>query len=418
MVAINGTNPLKGRKLYIPQICSGSVQIFCGALRALGIDASPNPESDLRTRELAAPHCAGDECYPQIITLGNFLKVTEQPDFEQEKTAFFMPTTSGPCRFGQYNHLIQKIFDSKGLKDVLFISPTCDNGYRDLGSNGTEIMRYGWWAMVAGDLLRKMLHHTRPYEINKGETDSSYAKCVEDTAQTLGRTDSRGRKKFTDLQECQKRSLARFKAIEADYSQKRLLIGVVGEIFCRLNTFSNGDVIRKIEEQGGEVWLSGMSEWLLYCNYMEIRDLKMFGKSLSSRMISARVSDWAQRRDEHLLSAPFAETFKGLEEPHKVGEVIELGERYIDSKAALGEMMMSIGKVLWLHRKGVDAVLDISPFSCMNGIVSESIYPRVSSDLDGLPVRVFYFDGTLGNLDDDVGIFLELASHYSKAKNM
>ena len=52
----------------------------------------------------------------------------------------------------------------------------------------------------------------------------------------------------------------------------------------------------------------------------------------------------------------------------------------------------------------------------MNGIVSEAIYPSVSTDHDGIPIKVFYFDETESDYDRDVEIFLELASTYRNRK--
>ena len=37
-------------------------------------------------------------------------------------------------------------------------------------------------------------------------------------------------------------------------------------------------------------------------------------------------------------------------------------------------------------------------------------------DLDGIPIRTFYFDGTQSDLERDVGIFLELAHTYQQRK--
>ena len=45
----------------------------------------------------------------------------------------------------------------------------------------------------------------------------------------------------------------------------------------------------------------------------------------------------------------------------------------------------------------------------MNGIVSEAIYPKLSKDYGGIPIRNFYFDGTQAELQRDLGIYLELA---------
>lgn len=77
---------------------------------------------------------------------------------------------------------------------------------------------------------------------------------------------------------------------------------------------------------------------------------------------------------------------------------------------------MNIGGSIYYHSKGADGIIDISPFTCMNGIVSEAIYPSVSADHDGIPIKNFYFDETESDYDRDVEIFLELASTYRKRK--
>jgi hypothetical protein len=52
----------------------------------------------------------------------------------------------------------------------------------------------------------------------------------------------------------------------------------------------------------------------------------------------------------------------------------------------------------------------------MNGIVSEAVYPKVSKDFGGIPIRNFYFDGTQADLDRDLGIYMELARSYAEKK--
>jgi len=43
----------------------------------------------------------GQRCYPLALTTGDMIKATRRPGFDPEKSAFFMPTGKGPCRFGQ-----------------------------------------------------------------------------------------------------------------------------------------------------------------------------------------------------------------------------------------------------------------------------------------------------------------------------
>ena len=79
-------------------------------------------------------------------------------------------------------------------------------------------------------------------------------------------------------------------------------------------------------------------------------------------------------------------------------------------------MVLSVGKTIYLYRKGADGTIDISPFTCMNGLVCEAVYPSVSKDHEDLPIRILYFDGVNTNIDRDLEIFLDLARAYQKRK--
>ena len=122
-----------------------------------------------------------------------------------------------------------------------------------------------------------------------------------------------------------------------------------------------------------------------------------------------------QQRHEHVLAAPFHEEFAGREEPD-IYEVLEAARPYLPREGAFGEMVLNVGKAVCLARKGAAGIIDISPFTCMNGIVCEAIYARISRDLGGIPIRNFYFDGTQSDLDRDLGVYMELARSYQKKR--
>ncbi|MBN1943933.1 MAG: hypothetical protein JW849_11625, partial [Phycisphaerae bacterium] len=206
-------------------------------------------------------------------------------------------------------------------------------------------------------------------------------------------------------------------AVPARYVKHKPLIGVVGEIFCRLNTFSNYDAVRKIEAHGGECWISDIGEWVWYTNWSQKCTLKRHGKGFSAKMLGALIKNKVQRADEEKLLAPFHDDFVGYEEPHDVYEdVLQPAWPYLPADGALGEMVLSVGKSLYLYRKGADGIVDISPFSCMNGIVTESVYHDVSADHEKIPIRNFYFDATSSNMARDLDIFMELADTYRGRK--
>jgi predicted nucleotide-binding protein (sugar kinase/HSP70/actin superfamily) len=189
----------------------------------------------------------------------------------------------------------------------------------------------------------------------------------------------------------------------------------VGEIFCRLNTFSNDDLVRKLESYGAEAWLSDISEWVGYTNHEELRKLRLDGRRWTLDTAKSRLRHHVQHSDEHALLAPFAADDWHREEP-PISEVLDLARPYLPEPGVLGEMVLSVGKAAYLAKHGADGVIDISPFTCMNGIVSEAIYPKLSRDHSGIPIRNFYFDGTQSDLDRDLGVYMELARSYREKK--
>ena len=407
---------LRDRRLYLPRMSDCGAEAVAAAMRSVGIEAVVLPPSDARTLELGARHLGGEECLPAKITLGDFLKVAETPGFDPRTTAFMMPTTEGPCRFGQYSTYIRKVFRDLGYAEVLVISPTCGDGYQKTGGPGPALTRTVWRGLVASDILRKLLFKTRPYERNPGDADAAYALSLQEVCTILETPTRRHRERLDALVHALTRIRDRFRAVPARYERGRLLIGIQGEIFCRMNEFSNEDLIRHLETCGGEAWLSDVSEWVWYCNSEQERLLRQEGKRFSFPMLGAKIRDHVQHADEMALRTLFAEDFTGYEDPEDIQEVLESGERYLPQSGAMGEMVISAGKVDYYFRRGVDGIIDVSPFSCMNGIVSEALYPRQSLEHAGIPIKNFYFDGKGGDITQEIEIFLELAWAYQRRK--
>ena len=412
------SHSLKGRTLYVPRMTYSGAKAFCAAFRSVGFDAELVPEADQRTLELGYKYANGEECLPEIVTLGNFMKIVEQPNFHPIRTAFFMPMAGGPCRFGQYTPLLRKILKEIGHSDVLVLSPSSKDGYSGIGEVVGELMRTAFRALLGADLLRKMLLRYRPYELTKGDADEVYEKALThfcDIVEVQGRST---KERLADMAEALAECRDMFRAMPVRFEKGRPFIGIVGEIYCRLNTFSNEQLVRQLEEKGAECWISDLTEWIFYVNHQKVLDLKFEERGLSLERLTTEIRDRVQRRDEHKLIKPFHEDFKGMEEPHHIADLMDYAEPYLKPGGALGEMIMSAGKAVHYYKKGCDAIVDISPFTCMNGIVSEAVYPRMSAEHDDIPIRNFFYDGTATDREADVEIFVEMALTYQRRKKI
>ena len=209
----SGDHPLKGKRIYIPPMAYGSARAFASAFRAIGLDAEPTPPSDHRTRELGARYTSGDECYPAKVTVGDFMKVVENPAIDNRKIALFMPTAQGPCRFGQYAPYLRQILDANGYAEVEILSPTSQNAYDGLGTLAGAFVRTGWRALLAADLLQKLLLMYRPYEERRGDSEQTYEDSLADLCGTLEQTAVEPGVQLEALRDCMVRGRDRFRRL-------------------------------------------------------------------------------------------------------------------------------------------------------------------------------------------------------------
>ena len=374
------------------------------------------PDSDDRTLELSGPYTSGEECLPHRVTLGDFLKVCRAPGFDPAKTAFFMPSADGPCRFGQYAPYLRQLLTELGYGDVLVVAPNSENAYDGLGKHSGQLMHTVWMAVVLGDLVSRLLLKTRPYETNAGDSDACFQEGIRTFSEVLATPGLPPKQCLNRLVGCVEQVRDRFRTVPANYVKGRPLIGVVGEIFCRLHEFSNEDLVRRVEQLGGECWLSHVPEWIWYTNWERETEVVRERGRFNLQYLAQKIKTHYQHQYEHTLLAPVHDDFKGYEEPEDVREVLEPARPYLPAEGALGEMVLSVGKAIYVYKKGADGVIDISPFTCMNGIVSEAVYPAVSADHDDIPIRVCYFDKLSTNIDRDLEIFLDLARAYQRRK--
>jgi len=414
----NGNKTLQGRTLYLHPMSQASARLLSSTFRSLGLDARITPPSDSRTMELGSMYSEGDECLPKKITLGDYLKVTEQEDFDPGKTAFFMPTAHGPCRFGQYWPALENVLKKRGQGEIMIVNPNSNNGYEGVSGDGLTFYRMAWLGLLAADILRKMLLKIRPYETVKGTTDRVYEQALRDQERILEQQGIAYRDLIRQVRDQLIVSRDEFRNIGTNYVKEKPLIAVVGEIFCRHNRFANENMIRKLEEHGAETWLADVAEWVFYTDWSRMTNLVRKGKRFSVEMLKTIMKQKVMKRDEHTLMEPFHDDFVGYEEPESTDVIVEHGKSYLPATGALGEMALSIGRAGYCYGKGVDGIVDISPFSCMNGIVTEAIYPSFSRDHNDIPCRVFYFDGVNSDLDRDIGIFMELVRGYMSRKTV
>ncbi|MBI5187944.1 MAG: CoA protein activase [Nitrospirae bacterium] len=401
---VQGVTHHSKRTIYIPRM-SDHAFALAAAFEHCGISAEVLPESDRTAIDIGKKYVSGKECYPCAVTTGDMLKKVMEPDFRPGESAFFMPSGSGPCRFGQYNVFHRLILDEIGYKDVPIFSPNQDvNFYRDLGIVGKDFTLRSWTGIVAIELLYKCLHETRPYEREKGSSDTLYNEYLQKIYRSLCSANGNIEDVLKDLRRD-------FEHLPKEYSEKPL-IGIVGEIFVRSHSFSNENLIRKVEALGGQVWLAPVEEWIYYVNLMGFR--KALIKKDWSGMINFLLKKFFQKRIEHRVTAYFKGFLKTLKEP-ETHKILSMASPYLHHSFE-GEAILSIGKSIDLIRRGASGIINAMPFGCMPGTIVTALMRGLSGDY-GIPCISIPYDGT-ESLTTEIQLeaFMDQAKENAKCK--
>jgi predicted CoA-substrate-specific enzyme activase len=372
---------MRDRIIWLPPMHLFGTRLFAAAFRSHGYDARMLPDESKESFELGRSLTRGSECLPCALTLGVFLKtLREQP--RGGKHAFFMPSSKGPCRFGQYTVLHRQILDREGLGDeVAILAPASNNAYQGLDG---VMRRTLFKAIACADILLKAQCKVRPYEVKIGETD----RVVNEGAEALAKTiEANG-----DITATLRTAIEKIASIETAGPRKPL-VGVVGEIYVRNNTFANEDVIGAIETFGGEAWMLPITDWVIYTSSME-----NYKEEFPSTIFSWEKADtfityhWMKHWEEKLMKAasPF------LDDRHEppFQEYLELATPYIPFYLG-GEGKLSVGRAIKFAQQGAAMVVNCAPFGCMPETVATSITGRLAADVD-MPIVSLFYDGSGG----------------------
>ncbi len=396
--------PLKrSRTVYIPHMCEHT-HTLAAAFRSAGIPAEALPPSSEESITLGRRYTLGKECLPAIITTGDMLMKINEPGFDPEKSAFFMPSGTGPCRFGQYHKLHRLVLKDIGMDGIPIICPNQGrNFYQEFKSISQDLSgdpsRAGWHGIVATDLLQRALHSVRPYEIREGDADKAFERGLDRITEAIERGE--------DVMAAAKAGAADFMRVSVDRSRQKPRVSVVGEIFVRHNTAANKNLIRRLEALGLEVELATIGEWIYYSNYS--RRKSAFTEKNFSDLLVTSTKDAIQHFDESRLGRPFKRLLRHtIEPPMKL--LLEMAAPYIHESFE-GEAILTVAKAIESFRDGSAGVVNTMPFTCMPGTISATLLGRVQQDCDNIPVINIAYDG---QEDATLETRLEAFSHQVK----
>lgn len=353
--------------MLIPSMGEPATEMIGSVFRGVGFSTFVHPPADERILNIGRAHTSGKECLPLVLTTGmllNYINNIKRPD---ENVAYFMPTSSGPCRFGQYSVFMRDLIHRLQIPDVAIFSLSGEDSY--LGMDGSFRLR-AWWAAVVGDVLEDI----RSLLLANARDPQTAVKIYKEEVVALTSEMQNG--SFSNLQKQLLQSMQRLAAIPLLRPPHEVpTVVLLGEIFVRRDSLSRQNITERLAESGFATICSPVVEWLLYTDYLVEKDIVLHGLSLWEKMKFRFVQKYVALYTYRLRSR-LEKSGLVLSSDINIDKVVKAAAPFVSINLT-GETVLTVGSALLDVGTKACGVISIGPFGCMPCCVAEAILNTV-----------------------------------------
>ena len=353
-------------KVLIPSMGEKSSRALVSGLRYSGVNAEPAPVPGEEELKKGKANSSSKECLPLQLTLGTMLNYLDKRENSEEILAYFMPEASGPCRFGQYNVLLNNIIEDKEIEDTAVLTLSADNGYAGLGIKFT--MRV-WQAVITAEVLADIESVILALAEEK---EKGLKQLKESTERIFNAFDRNKWGEIKDLLKKEAEKLSDIKLKQRYEEAKK--VALTGEIYVRSDSFSRRFLVEKLAEKGIVTKVAPNNEWFYYVDYLIEKGINKTKPGFFDK-IKLKAKNIYQNHIEKTIKSIFAETGLYHYKITDIDRVIESAETAV-SKELTGETILTVGSSIDEIVDEVDGVIIIGPFGCMPHRVAESVLDK------------------------------------------
>jgi predicted nucleotide-binding protein (sugar kinase/HSP70/actin superfamily) len=346
----------------------GNILIYKKLLESFGHEVIAPPRPSQRTIDLGVKYSPEFACFPYKVLLGSYIEA-----LELGADTVVTSGGSGPCRAGFYSEIHYKTLQHLGFNPRFIVFDDYGRNPRQFRNNLKIIKGRLTWAQAlqrvwttyrlaeALDNLQRQVELKRCYEVNRGSFNQAFNVICNRFVREVNHVG--------DVRRIWRESNELVNSIPCRPTpeQRKIHVGIVGEIYVVMESAINMNIAEVLNNLGCEVTRSMyISEWVNHCIYP-----KCFANKSGAKLV----------RD----SRPYIEIGIGGHEQHNIGNIIKYKNRHFDG------------------------VIHLMPFACLPELVTQSILPRLSQDLE-LPVLSLAIDEQTGRANSLTRIeaFVEL----------
>ncbi len=334
----------------------GNVYLAAKALfDGLGIDYVIPPKNNKEALDIGTLHSPEEMCLPFKLMIGNYVQA-----IQKGADTIIIVGSCGPCRFGEYCELQMNIMKSMGYDlNFIVIDYPKDIGIKELYRRINQISSQSSKSTIEKmralnaslrvirliDEIEEAAHMFAGYERNRGDCKHTLNKCKEEALKCKTPNE------MINLLISYKEKISH---IPVDINKNPLKIAVIGEIYTVIEPYTNFSIEEKLMDYGVSSLRGLTPSWW-------VKNALMSPLKINSLTIKRNAKKYL---------------------PLSIG----------------GHAIECVGEAVTAANEGYDGAIQIFPMGCMPEIVSKSILPTISKDLN-FPIMSLVVD----DMDGEAG---------------
>ncbi|MEA4921091.1 MAG: 2-hydroxyacyl-CoA dehydratase [Clostridiaceae bacterium] len=346
--------------ILVPDMLPMHFKLIRSVLKTYGYNVELLEGDGPEIAETGLKYVHNDTCYPAILVVGQFMQALLSGKYDPSKTALIMFQTGGGCRASNYLSLIRKALKKADMEYVPVISFTFTGIEKHPGFKlALPVLHAMLYAILYADLLMSLVNQIKPYELHKGDAETLAAYWTE----RLGREMGSGSKiRYKQVLENYRLLLQDFGKIPIE-KRETVKVGVVGEIFVKYSPLGNNHLEQFLVNEGAEVVVPGLLDFLLYCVYDSIMEYKFYGKKAFIYPAVRFVYNFLCRKKQDIIN--LVRSHGGFKPWTSFPDILKLADGYISTGVNMGEGWLLTAEMLELAESGCKNIVCTQPFGCL-----------------------------------------------------
>ncbi len=346
-----------------------------------------------------------DTCYPALLVIGQFIDALNSGKYDINKTALMITQTGGGCRASNYIHLLRKALKKAGYENIPVISLNLSGMEKNPGFKITlPMIRRLIAALVYGDMLMLLRNQVLPYEIVSGESNQLVSYWLNTLTDEFNRKKGFSRK---EVKEYLTKIADSFEKISVN-GERKLRVGVVGEIYVKYSALANNSLEEFLLSQGCEVMVPGLMGFMLFKTDNRLEDIKLYGGSRIKRKVVNILKGFFTDMEDAMLDVLAAHP--RFVAPSTFEHTKSLVKGVIGYGNKMGEGWLLTAEMLELVEQGYENIVCAQPFGCLpNHICGKGMIHKIKERHDNANIVAIDYDPSATKVNQENRIKLMLA---------